>query len=369
MKFRPIKTIPAILSASLLLVLFSSCGASGGYSNMSASSSSAAVRSSNQKTAAVAEMAADAAAPAGCEEAESETGSGSLPPSLDLPDSAGRKIIWTVNMSLETLEFDNTVSGLTAALQEAGGYIESSSVNGQSLEGHGSDRRYASITARVPQAKLDSFLSAVSSVCNVVSTDRQSEDITLQYTDIETRKRSLEVEQERLLELLGQAENIDTIVALESRLSEIRYQLDGYSSSLRTYDSLVDYSTVNMDLREVMRVSEPTPHTLTERMKSGLTDTGRNIVEGSGDLLVWLVVNLPYLLLWALVIGIFVLVLRFASRRHAAARAALASKMPPVSSQNTARPRKDPYPINPRNPYQSPEEETADRTEPTDKPE
>lgn len=360
MKLRLIKTVPIAFTAALLLALFSGCGGSS-YSNTSASSAAAMARPAGAAQKTAAEDSAEVA----MEPSETENGAtgGALPPSLNLPDSAGRKIIWTVNMSLETLEFDSAISGLTAALQEAGGYIESSSVNGQSLEGHGGGRRYGSITARVPQGNLDSFLGAVSTVCNVVSTDRQSEDITLQYTDIETRKRSLEVEQERLLELLGEADNVDTIVALESRLSEIRYQLDGYSSSLRTYDSLVDYSTVYMDLREVLRVSEPVPRTLSERMRSGLSETGRDILDGSQDLLVWVVVNLPYLFIWAVIIGILVLILRRASRRHAAARAAFSSRPASAAPQNTAGQKTDPYPVNTHhpNPYQTPTEEKEEK--------
>lgn len=314
MKLWRTKPAPLALLAALLLTLFSGCGGSGIYNDIASISSSAAAAPAHRTELAADEMAVVAETPAG--EEGSVTG-GALAPSLDLPDSAGRKIIWTVNMSLETLEFDSAISGLRDAVQAAGGYIESSSVNGQSLESH-SSRRYGSITARIPQEKLDSFLGAVSSVCNVVSTDRESEDITLQYTDIEARKRSLEVEQQRLLELLGQADDMETIVALESRLSEIRYQLDGYSSSLRTYDSLVDYSTVYMDLREVVRVSEPAPVTLTERMRSGLSETWRDLYENAQDLLVWVVVNFPYLLIWAAIITAFVLLLRRASRKRAA---------------------------------------------------
>ncbi|MCI8624286.1 MAG: DUF4349 domain-containing protein [Provencibacterium sp.] len=310
----------ASLALAAALFLSAGCGANS-YSNTAAASSSAAVaRGVDMAPMAVSQETA------AMDTAGGEAG-GVLPPSLNLPDSAGRKIIWTVNMSLETLEFDSAIGGLTNSIQEAGGYIESSSVSGQSLEGYGGRRRHASITARVPQEKLEAFLGAVSAVCNVVSTDRQSEDVTLQYTDIETRKRSLEVEQERLLELLGEADSVDTIVALESRLSEIRYQLDSYTSSLRTYDSLVDYSTVHLNLSEVLRISEPVPQTLLERMRSGLANTGRNLVDGTQDLLVWVVVNFPYLLIWAAVIAVLAFVLRrFRLRRKRAVPKASAEK-------------------------------------------
>ena len=60
------------------------------------------------------------------------------------------------------------------------------------------------------------------------------------------RKKSLEIEQERLWALLEKADSLDAVVALEARLSEIRYELESYTSQLRLYDNQVDYSTVSI---------------------------------------------------------------------------------------------------------------------------
>lgn len=321
------KKLSLLLAGLIAACSLAGCSASSG--NAQAVSSSAAQYSTatfdTPSQAPEKEVTVEEAASS---EFDAGSGNGVLPPSVDIPGESQRKIIWRVYMSMETLDFGQSISEITAAVEGVEGYIESSSISGNSLQSRTPGNRYASIVARVPEEQLDNFLQSVSAVGNVVSTDRSSEDVTLEYSDIETRKRSLEVEQERLLELLGQAEDIDTIVALESRLSEIRYQLDDYTSSLLRYDSLVDYSTVSIDLNEVQRISDPVAKTMSERISSGFSQTLYNIKVGAQDLIVWFVVNLPYLLLLLAFILIILLIIRLAIR-HGAKRRAQNPPAPP----------------------------------------
>lgn len=307
-----------------VFMLFSLAGCSAGDKSYNAAASSAAPASADQKyDSATEEAAADTAEMGEADYAQSTAngesqgalgGNSMMPPALNMPGTAGQKIIWRVNMYLETLTFDETLKNLTAEIGTMGGFIESSSTNGQSLFEQYEQMRYAQIVARVPQEKLDAFLSKVGEVCHVTSAERTSENITLRYSDIKARKKALEVEQERLFVLLEKADTMESIVALESRLSEIRYQLDEFSSSLRKYDNEVDFATVSMSLQEVKRVSDPVPVSLSQRVSTGFSTTLYNIKNGAVNLMVWLIVNLPYLLILAAVAVAALFVLR---RTHA----------------------------------------------------
>lgn len=96
--------------------------------------------------------------------------------------------------------------------------------------------RCSNLTARIPENKLDAFLTEVSGQGNVTYKNESVQDVTLQYTDITSRKKTLQMEQDRLWELLEKAESIDAVIALESRLSEVRYQLESIESQLRTLE-------------------------------------------------------------------------------------------------------------------------------------
>ena len=194
-------------------------------------------------------------------------------PQFDLPDT--RKVIRHANMELETKEFDPALSGILQAVANAGGYIESQDQGGGSSYGSGRYReRYASINARVPSAKLDEVIRSVGGLCNVVTQSQSMDDITDRYYDAEAHLTTLRVQEERLLEILSKAEKLEDIITLESALSDVRYQIESLTASLRRMDSQVTYSFLNLSLQEVVeyQVMQEKPRTFGERMKEAYGD-------------------------------------------------------------------------------------------------
>ena len=248
---------------------------------------------------------------------KAESGSG-LSPSSDIgsPADTGRKLIRDVNMSVEARDFDGVLSQITDKVRELGGYVESSDVSGISVNSYGgSQQRYADIRARIPADRLDRFVETVESAGNVTSKQEQVTDVTLQYSDVQSRKKSMEIEQERLWALLEKAESLDAVVALEARLSEIRYELESYTSQLRLYDNQVDYSTVSINMREVKDLTPAAPDSIGTRIQKGFNRSLNNLGEAGTDLIVWIASNSPILLVLAVIIAAVVLFVRGLSRR------------------------------------------------------
>ena len=248
---------------------------------------------------------------------KAESGSGLSPsPDIGSPGEAGRKLIRDVNMSVEARDFDGVLSQITDKVRELGGYVESSDVSGISVNSYGgSQQRYADIRARIPADRLDRFVETVESAGNVTSKQEQVTDVTLQYSDVQSRKKSMEIEQERLWALLEKAESLDAVVALEARLSEIRYELESYTSQLRLYDNQVDYSTVSINMREVKDLTPTAPDSIGTRIQKGFNRSLNNLGEAGTDLIVWIASNSPILLVLAVIIAAVVLIVRGLSRR------------------------------------------------------
>ncbi len=219
-----------------------------------------------------------------------------------------RKLIRTFELNVETLDFDSFVAAVKKEVSSIGGYIESSSVSGNSY--NYTSNRSADFICRVPSDKLDAFVNTVGGLGNVTYSYEDARDITLSYVDTEARVKSLQTEYDRLLELLAEAENIDTIILLEQRITEVRYQLESYQSQLRTYDNLVDYSTVNLSVHEVKRITAPEQETVWERIKSDFDDNVYNIWIDAEDLFVWFVSNIPYFIIWGVIIAVMAIVIR-----------------------------------------------------------
>lgn len=237
--------------------------------------------------------------------------------STGTPAMSMEKIIRKIYMELETQEFDDLIETIDSEIARLGGYVESSNISGKRYNSEAFRR--GSIVARIPKDQLDEFVDIVDENSNVVDKSENTENVTLQYFDVESHKKSLEIEQDRLFELLEKSDTMEEIITLESRLSTIRYEIGSYETQLRTYDNQVDYSTVSMDIEEVERMSPAVEEKVTVfgRIKAGFSDTVYNLGEGLKNFFVWFVVNLPYLMIWAVIITVITIVIRkYFTRRY-----------------------------------------------------
>ena len=75
--------------------------------------------------------------------------------------------------------------------------------------------------------------------------------MTSQYTDYEARLDSLRTQEERLLAMLEKSEDVESLIALEQRLADVRYELESIERNLRNLDLQISYSTINLNLQEV----------------------------------------------------------------------------------------------------------------------
>ncbi len=209
-----------------------------------------------------------------------------------------RKLIKTVDMTIETVSFDQTIADLRAKINSIGGYIESEYSYNGSLYNNSNQSKYATITVRVPDTSLEGFVNDASGIGNVTQKTTSTRDVTLNYVDTESKKEMYKAEQESLLALLEKAETIEDITYLTQRLTEVRYNIESMESSLRVYDDLVDYATVNFTINEV-KVLTPTvivEKTPGEKLKEGFVTSVKDVLVDTRDFFIRLIINLPYII-------------------------------------------------------------------------
>ena len=242
----------------------------------------------------------------------------------------GRKWIITVNMSAETEDLDALMEALNGKISGLGGYVEDQdSYNGSMY----SSRRYrsASLTVRIPAERVDEFTEEMSGIANVVSTNLSREDITLSYVATESRVKALPTEEARLLELMEQAETMADLLEIESRLTDVRYELENRASQLRLYDNQVDYATIYLSIDEVQEYTPVEEPTVWERISGGFVSSVKGVGNGLLDLLVWVLAKSPYLvILGGVTVGVVVLI----KKRKARKAEKKAAKQNPTEESN-----------------------------------
>ena len=256
------------------------------------------------------------------------------PDGTDTPDEGSgsdsvkkRKLITTVSIEAETETLDSILQRVESEVEAFGGYIESSYIaQDRTYAGNNTytNRRRATLTLRVPESKLETVLSTLSGETNVLEESRTTEDITLTYVDIESRKKSLETQRESLLRLMEKAETVEDIITIEDRLSYVNYEIERMGGQLRSYDNLVDFATVHLTLREVVEYTpvQEEPETVFSRIAKGFSHNLKSVGGGIVDFFVWFVSSLPQIAVFAVVIAVFVKAMKWLKKRSDAKKSA-----------------------------------------------
>ena len=220
------------------------------------------------------------------------------------------KIIRNASFTVKTTDYDTDLERLQTLAKDLGGRVEYLSASGDAASGQ---TRSASLTLRIPAQQLDEFLSGVEGIGNVTAMTQEMQDVSDSYYDVQTRLDTQRKKLERLQAMFAAAEDVSDLIEIESAIADAQYYIDRYTSQLKTYDSKVEYSTVNASVREV-RVTEMKEVTLGQRIVEGFQnslDAGAEFLE---DMVIFLVSALPWLIAVAVVIVIVRLIVRKVKR-------------------------------------------------------
>ena len=157
------------------------------------------------------------------------------------------KIIYNVSMGIVV---DNPVD-ISKEIKEQvsimGGYVSSSYTykNDDSAD-------YVRMQIRVPASGLNNMTEYLYSISEVEYENMYTDNITESYYDTVTRLEHEKLQAEQLEELMSKAETIEDILTVRQELSRVQETIEVYEGRIRMWDSLVDYSTIDLSI-------QPTP--------------------------------------------------------------------------------------------------------------
>lgn len=221
--------------------------------------------------------------------AEADLGAGfEARPASYSPAGVAPMLIRTGSLRLRVEDVTDAHDEVMRIVREANGYIADTSLSSE----HGPTR--ATITLRLPAEGLDSVMDRIAGLGKLLSKEIGTQEVTEEYVDLSSRKRNLEREEARLLELLNRAGKIADLLEVEQYLGRVRGQIEQITGRMRYLENRVSLSTLNVQLEG----PEPKPDVggpvwtakdeYRQAMRS-LRDTGR----GLGTMGIWLGVYAP----------------------------------------------------------------------------
>lgn len=211
------------------------------------------------------------------------------------------KIITNVFITMETTEFNSAISNLDSLVKKYNGYIENSNISTINYGSNGKIYKDGHYVIRIPQKEVNTFTVEVNKIGNVISQQTSKSDITMQYQDTESRLNVLKIKEERILELLKKAEKIDDVIKLENELSQVIYEKESLTRSLKGMDNQVDYSTASVAITEVDKLSssETVETKFVEKVLNALNNSIYLLKQTIQRLILLIIYIIPFVLIIA----------------------------------------------------------------------
>jgi len=221
-----------------------------------------------------------------------------------------RDVVKTASMTIRAADISAAADKAAVLVENADGRVDSRS------EDAGSDQALAqtSVVLRVPVAKLDGVVRELKTLGTVQTAETTSEDVTAQRVDLDARIKALQTSVDRLLGIMRDAKDPESLIAAENALSQRQADLDSLRAQRDALGDRIDYSTVNVTF-VAEKIGGPAPKEYQGFV--GHVEQGWDaLVSVAGNLVLLFALLLPWLAVLAVVGGIGFGVFRLARSRR-----------------------------------------------------
>jgi len=183
-------------------------------------------------------------------EAEYSTSSTSYQePGIQTRESQTRMVIKNASLSIVVEEPGTTLDAICDLAADLGGFVVSSNLYRMEVEG-GLEVPQANITIRVPAEKLDQALVEIKSGAGQILNENISgQDVTQEYTDLESRLRNLVNAEQQLTEIMEQAYETEDVLSVYNRLVDVQEQIELIKGQMQYYEQSAALSAISVNIQ------------------------------------------------------------------------------------------------------------------------
>ena len=206
--------------------------------------------------------------------------------------STERMVIKNANLSIVVDDPSNSLDKISAMADEMGGFVVSANLYTSQTES-GQEVPRGAITIRVPAERLNEALERIQAESNrePLSKTIDSQDVTRDYTDLQSRLKNLESAEAQLTEIMGSATKTEDVLSVYNRLVEVRGEIEVIKGQIQYYEQSAALSAISVDLLANAAVQPLTvggwqPVGVAKDAVQGLIDVGKFLANTA----IWIVI-------------------------------------------------------------------------------
>lgn len=242
-----------------------------------------------------------------------------------------RIVIKNASLTISVAEPSKSMNKISKMAEEMGGFVVSANMYKETLSS-GAEVPRASITVRVPAEKLNDALGQIraESKQDPISETANSQDVTNEYVDLQSRLKNLEAAEADLTKIMDQAYKTEDVLTVYNQIVSIREQIEVIKGQIKYYSESARFSAISVELIadaavQPIEIGGWQPQGVAKEAIKALIKT----MQGLGTVLIWLILDILPVLLVLFIIFVLpvILVIRALVRRRAKRKAAMATEL------------------------------------------
>lgn len=192
---------------------------------------------------------------------EGESGE-SIPSDATGQMDVDRKIIYVADVQVIVKDFEAAEQKLQVLIKQHKALVAQSDLGAAAGQ-----RREGRWKIRIPAAEFDAFIKNISGMGELQRSKLDSQDVTEEFFDVQSRIKNKKIEEERLLKLLQEATGkLTEILQVEKELSRVRGDIERMQGRLNYLSNLTSLTTVMLSIVEMKDYQPPTSPTFTTKI-------------------------------------------------------------------------------------------------------
>lgn len=184
---------------------------------------------------------------------EAPAGYRSAGDSLDFEDQSGiaaeRIVIKDATLEIIVKDPPKSLDTISKLADQMGGYVVSANL-WQNRLASGAEIPRASVTIRVPAERLDEAIERIEAESDRIPQNKNvnSQDVTREYTDLQSRLRNLEAAEAQLAEIMAEARKTDEVLQVYEQLTRVREQIEVIKGQIQYYEQSARLSSIKVEI-------------------------------------------------------------------------------------------------------------------------
>lgn len=219
-------------------------------------------------------------------------------------------LVYRGNLSIDTLDFNKSVSDFKKLLADKGGFVESesysdnSSTSGYYAIDENKKHNMYNATVRVPSTEYDGIMNSATDLGDVRNRTSNASNVTQQYSTYKSQLEIYEAEYKRYLSLLENAKEDEYALQIENELFDIQMRIAELKAGISNIENDVAYSYIDISIKEVSEyTAEPAKtDTFMDRLKNTCKDSWIGFLEFAEGILFYVITNIYYIVIWGVIL-------------------------------------------------------------------